>query len=103
MSRKTKLIPPTPQDDERINAGIAADPDTMEMSDEQFAAAAQRKRGRPVGSTAQVRKTPVTMRLDPDIVDAMKATGPGWQTRVNDVLRGAFLRSHRPRANDGKD
>jgi uncharacterized protein (DUF4415 family) len=29
-------------------------------------------------------KVGVYMRLDPDIVDAFKADGPGWQTRVND-------------------
>lgn len=34
-------------------------------------------------------KVPVTIRLDAAIVDAFKATGDGWQTRMNDVLREA--------------
>lgn len=42
--------------------------------------------GRP---KAEQRKVSVTIRLDPDVVDAFKATGPGWQTRMNDVLRRA--------------
>lgn len=90
---KTELIRPTPLEDAAIDAGIAADPDTMELSDAQFAdaVAAKRGRGRPVGSVAQITKTPVTFRLDPDLVDAMRASGVGWQTRVNDVLRREFL------------
>lgn len=32
-------------------------------------------------------KTPVTIRLDDSIVSALRASGPGWQTRVNDVLK----------------
>jgi uncharacterized protein (DUF4415 family) len=41
-------------------------------------------RGRP---KAEQTKTPVTIRLDPDIVDHYKATGKGWQSRMNDDLR----------------
>lgn len=43
-------------------------------------------RGRP---KADLTKTPVTIRLDPDIVDHYKATGKGWQSRMNDDLRKA--------------
>jgi len=32
----TKFIEPTPEEDAEINRGIAADPDTFEVSDEQF-------------------------------------------------------------------
>lgn len=41
-------------------------------------------RGRP---KADVTKTPVTIRLDPDLLDHYKATGKGWQGRMNDDLR----------------
>jgi uncharacterized protein (DUF4415 family) len=33
------------------------------------------------------RKTPTTIRFDPDVLAALKATGKGWQTRVNDAMR----------------
>lgn len=36
----------------------------------------------------RVRKEMVTLRLDADVLDAFRAGGPGWQTRINDVLRG---------------
>jgi uncharacterized protein (DUF4415 family) len=29
----------------------------------------------------------VKLRLDPDVLAALRATGDGWQTRVNDTLR----------------
>lgn len=44
------------------------------------------KRGRP---KADQTKTPVTIRLDPDLVEHFKATGKGWQSRINDTLRKA--------------
>jgi uncharacterized protein (DUF4415 family) len=41
-------------------------------------------RGRP---KAEAPKVPVTLRVDPDVLAAYKASGPGWQTRMNEVLR----------------
>ncbi len=32
-------------------------------------------------------KVPTTIRLDADVLEALKASGKGWQTRVNDALR----------------
>ena len=36
-------------------------------------------------------KTLVTMRLDQDLVAHLKATGSGWQTRVNQSLRASMM------------
>lgn len=33
------------------------------------------------------RKTPVSLRLDPDVLAYFRATGDGWQSRINTVLR----------------
>jgi uncharacterized protein (DUF4415 family) len=41
------------------------------------------RRGRPTGST----KISTTIRFDADVITALKATGKGWQTKANDVLR----------------
>lgn len=46
-----------------------------------------RKRGRPAGSQKADAKVRTTLRLDPDILQAFKAQGPGWQTRINETLR----------------
>ncbi len=45
--------------------------------------------GRPPMS-ADLRKRRVTMMLDPDILDRLKAGGRGWQTRANALLREAL-------------
>ncbi|MCE2660567.1 MAG: BrnA antitoxin family protein [Rubrivivax sp.] len=50
-----------------------------------------RRRGRPAGSLAAVTKEPVKICLDPDVLAALRATGDGWQTRVNDLLRAGLL------------
>lgn len=52
--------------------------------------AALRKRGRPVGSTKADAKQVVNLRLDPDVLAVLRATGAGWQTRVNTILRERF-------------
>jgi len=46
-----------------------------------------RKRGRPVGSKAKVHKVATTIRFDPDVLAGLRATGRGWQTRVNAAMR----------------
>ncbi|MFG5778119.1 BrnA antitoxin family protein [Comamonas sp. J-3] len=48
---------------------------------------AARKRGRPAGSTKEEHKISTTIRLDADVLEALKATGKGWQTRLNDLIR----------------
>lgn len=45
-----------------------------------------RKAGRP---KADIRKAQVTLRLDPDVLDHFRAQGPGWQGRMNAILRQA--------------
>lgn len=49
------------------------------------------RRGRP---KAAVTKEPVKLRLDPDILAAFRAEGPGWQTRMNDALRDWLHTKH---------
>lgn len=53
---------------------------------------AARKRGRPVGTVKPDAKVPTTLRVDADVLAAIKASGAGWQTRVNAVLREAVQR-----------
>lgn len=47
-------------------------------------------RGRPKGSTTS-DKSLVSLRLDNDVLDRFRASGPGWQSRINEVLRSAKL------------
>jgi uncharacterized protein (DUF4415 family) len=79
------LLLPTPEEEEAINRGIAEDPDAYVPTDEEFA---QMKpfRGRPWGSGSRVK---ITLRLDEDTIKRFRATGAGWQTRLNDLLVSA--------------
>lgn len=81
MSSKRKLVMPTSAEDAAINAGIAADPDTYELGADEFK---QLKRlGRPRKAQPKVA---VTIRYDQEVIDAFKASGDGWQTRMNETL-----------------
>lgn len=84
---------PTPEENEAINRGIAADPDTYEVPDEDFKKMKRRgARGRP---RLDAPKVLLSVRYDADIVEQFKATGDGWQTRMNDALRD-WLKDHQP-------
>ncbi|MCA0212847.1 MAG: BrnA antitoxin family protein [Proteobacteria bacterium] len=48
-----------------------------------------RKRGRPAGST----KESTTIRIDQDVLASFRASGPGWQSRMNAALRD-WLKTH---------
>lgn len=65
-----------------------------ELGDDWFAAADVKVAGRVVNKGGRPKsarpKRQVTLRLDADIVDKAKADGPGWQSRINAALRGAF-------------
>ena len=49
-------------------------------------------RGRP---KAAVTKERITIRLSPDVVQPFRATGDGWQTRIDAALRD-WLKKHSP-------
>ena len=83
-----------------IEAGIARDPDAPELTAEDFARARpavevdrefverwRRTRGKQETPT----KERVSIRLDSDITEHFRSSGPGWQTRLNDTLRRAVF------------
>lgn len=87
LNNGQKILLNTPEEDAAINAGIVADADTYELDIAEFK---QLRRGRPLGSGTKVQ---VTLRLDIDVVQKLKAEGAGWQTRANAVLRRSMMRS----------
>lgn len=52
------------------------------------------KRGRP---RLERPKVQVTLRLDADVVEAFRASGSGWQSRINDALSRS-LKKHKKAA-----
>lgn len=41
------------------------------------------------GAQRAPKKVPVSIRLSKEVVDHFKATGPGWQTRIDETLKQA--------------
>lgn len=103
MSNPGRRFAPEISDEEEadIQAEIAADPDSAEATDEQLSKARpfaevfpelaknfKRNRGRP---PVERPKRQISIRLDQDVIDKFRATGKGWQGRINDVLRKAKI------------
>ena len=87
---KKGTIIPTDKEDVLINQGIANDPDTYELSSEEF------KQLRPVGRPlAETTKDRVTIRLSHEVTEYFRATGKGWQTRVDKILLD-YVEGHKP-------
>ena len=87
---KQGTIVPTREEDEAINRGITADPDTYELNTADLKR--MKKMGRP---KAEVTKERITIRLSPDVLERFRATGSGWQTKVDAALRD-WLKTHAP-------
>ena len=62
--------------------------DSPEITPEQFAQAIVQQ-----GVPSRIRKTQLTLRLDADVLDWFRAQGPGYQTRINALLR-AYRDAH---------
>lgn len=71
--------------DAELDAAIAADPDWKDLPRDWW------KDAVPVRPGA---KKLLSLRLDPDVVEWFRAQGPGYQTRMNDVLR-AYMQAKR--------
>ena len=88
---KAGTILPTPSEDVAITAAALADPDAKPFTDAEWVQVKPLvRRGRPLGSGS---KTQVTLRLDVEVVEKFRASGEGWQTRINDALK-SWVRTH---------
>ena len=88
---KHGTILPTPTEDAAITAAAVADPDARPFTDAEWAQVKPLvRRGRPLGSGS---KTQVTLRLDSEVLEKFRASGDGWQTRINEALK-SWVRAH---------
>lgn len=83
-------------DPERVDA------DNPEWTSNDFARAKPASQVLPVAFMRKVRgpqkaptKERITIRLSPDVLDRFRASGSGWQRRIDDALRG-WLKRHNP-------
>lgn len=86
---------PTPEEDAAITSAALPDPDAMPLTDAEWVAAKPSLgRGRP---RAEVTKERITIRLSPEVLSYFRASGPGWQTRMDEALR-EWMRTHPPQS-----
>jgi uncharacterized protein (DUF4415 family) len=111
MSKRKIQHPVTTEEDLAVRRAASTDPDARELTDAELAqfkpasellphilgkanaATLMKRRGRPALPVDE-RKVTLNMRADREVVEAFKATGDGWQTRINDALR-AYAKSHK--------
>jgi len=72
-----------------IDADIVRDRDAPEWTPERFARAVARKGLKPVP-----RKALLSLRIDSDVIEWFKRQGPGYQSRMNALLR-AYMQAHK--------
>lgn len=90
---KPGTLLPTPEEDAAITAAAQADPDATPLTDAEWAEAKPKaRRGRRL---AAVTKERITIRLSRDVVESFRASGEGWQTRVDSALKD-WLKTHTP-------
>ena len=75
-----KILYPKSEENKQINAGIKADPDNPEWTDEMFRRAVR-------GPQKAPTKEQLTLRIDPDVVEWFRSQGEGYQSLMNEALR----------------
>ena len=76
------------------NAAMGIDPesdaDSPDATELMRVSLSKRRAGRPAGSGTREQ---IAIRLDKDVLSAFRASGPGWQTRMNAALK-EWLATH---------
>jgi len=77
---------PSVEEDQLITGAAKSDPDAQPLTLEQMKAMVPLKSiiGRPKSDN---RKLLVSVRYSPEVISFFKATGDGWQSRMDSVLR----------------
>jgi uncharacterized protein (DUF4415 family) len=85
---------PTSQEDKAITAAARADPDAQPLTPKQLKSMVPMRvlRGRPKAAST---KKLVSVRYSPEVLAYFRATGEGWQSRMDGVLREYVTRHSR--------
>jgi uncharacterized protein (DUF4415 family) len=93
-SKRPAVRMPTAKEDRLIAAAAKADPDARPLTAKQLKAMVPMRvlRGRPRSASP---KQLVSVRYSPEVLAFFKATGEGWQSRMDSVLRQYVSRRSR--------
>jgi uncharacterized protein (DUF4415 family) len=90
---KPGTIIPTKKENAAITRAARSDQDAIPFSNKDWIRVkAKAQVGRP---HASVTKERITIRLSRDVVEQFRASGDGWQTRVDKALKD-WLKTHSP-------
>jgi len=99
MQRKFHV--PSDAEEAEINAGISADSETVEWTEEMFQQAKlldelptkikSAIKGR--GVQKKPTKIQLSIRLSPEVINYFKSSGKGWQTRLDEALK-EYVHNH---------
>ena len=94
MRKKPAVAMPSVAEDKAIMAAARADPDAKPLTPKQLKAMVPLRalRGRP---KSPHKKLLVSVRYSPEVVAYFKATGEGWQSRMDGVLKAYVERRSR--------
>jgi len=94
VSKRPTVVMPTERENKLIVAAAKADPDAQPLTAKQLKAMVPMRalRGRPKSANP---KQLVSVRYSPEVLEYFKATGEGWQTRMDGVLRQYVSRRSR--------
>jgi len=92
MAAALAAAPDTPVADEDNPATGAADWENA-VTSRSLPELRRKLAARRRGAGRAPSKVPTTIRFDPEVLAALKATGKGWQTRVNEAMR-EWAKSH---------
>jgi uncharacterized protein (DUF4415 family) len=93
-SKRPAVTLPTTKEDKLLVAAAKADPDAHQLTPKQLKAMVPLRalRGRPKSANP---KQLVSVRYSPEVLAFFKATGEGWQSRMDGVLRQYVSRRSR--------
>ncbi len=91
-SKKVSIRMPTPEEDHQITQAALNDPDALPLTDEQMNRMVPLKtiRGRPRLAN---KKQLVSIRYSPEVLEYFMASGAGWQSRMDAVLK-EYVEAH---------
>ena len=94
VSKRPSIVMPSAAEDRAITAAAKADPDAQPLTPKQLAAMVSMRalRGRPKLAKA---KQLVSVRYSGEVLEYFRATGEGWQPRMDGVLRDYITRHPR--------
>jgi uncharacterized protein (DUF4415 family) len=94
VSKRLAIVMPTERENKIISAAARADPDAQQLTPKQLKAMVplHALRGRPKLPNP---KQLVSVRYSQEVLDFFKATGEGWQSRMDGVLRQYVSRRSR--------